>query len=76
MGELGGPSIYPFCSPWIGVSRIIFISEEVCLRAGGHCFERSWDKRELEENPQAQRCKHCNTGGPTVAAESGARDAS
>ena len=25
---LGGPSIYPFCSPWIGVSRVIFISED------------------------------------------------
>jgi hypothetical protein len=57
---LGGPPIYPSCSPWIGVSRIIFTCEDQCREAGGHCFEASWDKRELERNPQAQRCKHCN----------------
>lgn len=60
MMALGGPSIYPSGGPWIGISRIFFISEETCQRAGGHCFEQSWDRRELERNPQAQRCKHCN----------------
>ena len=55
---------------WLGVSRVIFVTEEACLKAGGHCYERTGSV--LTSNPPQyeERCKHCNKGRVAIPRDS------
>ena len=46
---LGGPNIYPFCSPWIGISREIWT--DPCPACG---------KADLEEHGGKHVCPECS----------------